>query len=133
MAVTFASLSLSSGLNLNYTTGSLFSQIHESPDLNWTNANPLHNLNPGVNLTVYSNSTLQLNFLEGSDGATLLALPLIATLLNPNASRVLVECVYPLSGQYDTLPRVLFYLSLLFGFLFRHRNWVRHSSYQSRV
>jgi hypothetical protein len=114
-------------MTVSYGNGSLFSQIWSSPVLNATNANPLHYIDPLVNLTVYPNSTLQLNFLEAQDSATLLALPLIASLLSPNASRVIIECVYPLSGQYDTLPRVLFYLSLLFGFLFRHRNWVRTS------
>jgi hypothetical protein len=119
-----ASLSLAGGLNISYATGSLFAQIQSSRALNGTNAFPLHTSDSLVNLTVLSDSTLQLNFLQGKDGATLLALPLIASLLNPNASRVLIECVYPLSGQYDTLPRVLFYLSRRFGFIFRHRNWV---------
>lgn len=119
-----ATLFLAGGLNISYTTGPLFTQIQASPALHGTNAFPLHANDSMVNLTVLPDSTLQLNFLRGQNDTNLLALPLIASILNPNASRVLVECVYPLSGQYDTLPRVLFYLSLLFGFIFRHRNWV---------
>lgn len=121
-----ASLQLVGGLNIIYTIGSLSSQIQASRALNGINAFPLHNNDLMVNLTILSDATLQLNFLQGQDNSNLLALPLIASLLNPKASRVLVECVYPLSGQYDTLPRIFFCLSLLFGFVFRHRNWVRH-------
>jgi hypothetical protein len=122
-----ANLSLG-GFNISYTTGPIFDQLQSSRVLKGLNAFPQHKINPMVNLTVLPDSTLRLNFIQGNDTATLLALPLVASLLHPNASRVLVDCVYPLSGQYDTLPRVLFYLSLFLGFVFRHRNWVRRDS-----
>lgn len=119
-----ANLQLVNGLHINYNNGFFSSQIQLSRALNETNAFPLHNNVLMVNLTIFSDATLQLNVLQGQNNSNLLALPLIANLLNPEASRVLVECVCPLNGQHNTLPRISFYLSLLLGFVSRHRNWV---------
>lgn len=35
-----------------------------------------------------------------------------------------VQCVYPISGQYGTLPRALYYALLLFVVLFKRQDWL---------
>lgn len=35
----------------------------------------------------------------------------------------IVSCVYPMSGQYRFLPRLLFYVSLIFAFTMRRSGW----------
>jgi hypothetical protein len=35
-----------------------------------------------------------------------------------------VSCVYPMSGQYGVLPRVLFYVSLIFAVCGQHFEWL---------
>lgn len=35
-----------------------------------------------------------------------------------------ITCVYPLSGQYGLLPRLLYYASLIFAILARRREWL---------
>jgi hypothetical protein len=98
--------------------GSLYPQIQNISLLNWTNAYPLHTQNSGVNISIFSDDHAQLNFHPGN-GNFALSLPVLSMLLNPNAIRNTIDCTYPLSGQYDHLPRILFYVSLVVSVLFR--------------
>ena len=76
-----------------------------------------------VNLTVLPNNFASITF-NSSDGKSALAFPLLEALLDYNATRVIVPCVYPLSGQYDTLSRALFYVLLVFALVFRRHIWI---------
>jgi hypothetical protein len=98
--------------------GSLYPQIQNISLLNWTNGYPLHTQNSGVNISVFPDGDAQLNFHPGN-GSFALSLPVLSMLLNPNAIRNIIDCSYPLSGQYDHLPRILFYVSLVVSVLFR--------------
>ncbi|KAF2088809.1 hypothetical protein K490DRAFT_64022 [Saccharata proteae CBS 121410] len=51
-------------------------------------------------------------------------LPLARTILDGTVDRIPVACMYPLSGQYDTLVRSLFYILLVASLLFRRHNWL---------
>lgn len=106
----------------SYTNGSLYSQIWNNEYLNGSNAYPSHDTDPSVNLTILPSNVLELSFAVGN-GNVSLAMPVLLMLLNPNATRVDVECSYPLSGQYDRLQRFLFYGTLVAALLFR-RNGV---------
>ena len=51
-------------------------------------------------------------------------LPLFAEILGTNGAAVETSCTYPLSGQYDHLPSILFYVLLVAAILFRRNSWV---------
>jgi hypothetical protein len=53
-----------------------------------------------------------------------LVLPLFAEILGTNGTIVETSCAYPLSGQYDHLPRILFYVLLVMAVLLRRNSWV---------
>src|ERR1700760_1871582 len=67
---------------------------------------PNSGFDTGANITLLDNGTLLLNFFDPGANFPLL-LPMLSQLLIQNASRGLVLCSYPLSGQYDHLPRIL--------------------------
>jgi hypothetical protein len=104
-----------------YTNGSLFQQLSANDILNYSNPYPLHTQDPGVNLTILNDGSLQLNF-KANDNSFIFATPLLLMLLNPNATIVSIPCSYPLSGQYDHLVRILFYVALVVSVVFRHHN-----------
>ena len=108
---------------LGFTNGSLYEQIQASSQWVEEDNYPLRDVDPDINLTVYPSQVLQLNFGLGH-GDMPYSFNLIAMLLHPNATRVKIECVYPLSGQYDVLPRMLFYAMLVVAVLFRRCTWV---------
>jgi hypothetical protein len=105
-------------LDFLVVNGSVHRQIQNIPLLNWTNAYPLHYNDSGANISIFPDGATQLNFNPGN-GSFALSLPVISMLLNPNAIRNTIDCTYPLSGQYDHLPRILFYVSLVVSVLFR--------------
>ncbi|KAI0023607.1 hypothetical protein F4780DRAFT_728760 [Xylariomycetidae sp. FL0641] len=78
---------------------------------------------PGTaNITSLPNDTVALTFENINSSRNLgYALPTFSHLLNNERTLYNVECVYPLSGQYDHLPRILFYWIIVFAVLFRHR------------
>lgn len=102
---------------LGFANGSLYEQIQASSQWVEEDNYPLRDVDPGINLTVYPSQVLQLNFGLGH-GDMPYSFNLIAMLLHPNATRVKIERVYPLSGQYDVLPRMLFYAMLVVAVLF---------------
>jgi hypothetical protein len=54
-------------------------------------------------------------------------------LLNPKGSVLSIQCVYPLSGQYDHLARWLFYAALVVAILFRHRTVIASAALASVI
>jgi hypothetical protein len=88
---------------------------------------PIAAADSGVSLKLFPNNTVDLSFVD--DGQNIWsAMPFITQLLAPNVTRGLVSCTYPLSGQYDHLPRILFYVAALFAILGRHRTWVAEAA-----
>ena len=104
-----------------WTNGSLYPQI--SQIISWENPYPSHDTDPGVNLTILPSNVLELSFAVGN-GNVSLAMPVLLMLLHPNATQVLIQCSYPLSGQYDRLQRFLFYGTLVAALLFRHNDLI---------
>ncbi|KKY17203.1 hypothetical protein UCRPC4_g05696 [Phaeomoniella chlamydospora] len=51
-------------------------------------------------------------------------LPLVQAIFSGKMQKVPVSCVYPVSGQYDVLPRLLYYILLLTSLIFRRHNWL---------
>lgn len=100
-----------------FGNGSLPAQLSASV-LNNYNPYPLHDEDSQVWLSMYPDSSASLAFWTG-DGNFALTLPVLSMLLNSNASRALVVCSYPLSGQYNHLPRILFYVALVVAIIFR--------------
>src|SRR5215472_11499341 len=101
------------------TNGSLYPQLINNANFTWGNPYPSHDIDPGVNLTIFPDNVLQLNFAVGN-GNLSLAMSVISMLLHPDATQVDIACSYPLSGQYDRLQRFLFYGTLIVGLVFRH-------------
>ncbi|KAF2673745.1 hypothetical protein BT63DRAFT_421870 [Microthyrium microscopicum] len=106
-------------LIFNLTAGNLFPQLSGSKI--WSTL-PDNTTNPNIS-TIINKNDIQLTYQIGN-GNSSLALPLVAMLLQPNATVVPVRCTYPLSGQYDVLPRFLFYLTLTVAILFRRFKWL---------
>jgi hypothetical protein len=88
---------------------------------------PIAASDPGISLNLSPNNTIELSFVDNGQNIWS-ALPFITQLLAPNITRGLVSCTYPLSGQYDHLPRILFYAAALFAVLGRHRTWVAEAA-----
>ncbi|CZR58194.1 uncharacterized protein PAC_08085 [Phialocephala subalpina] len=113
--------------------GSLFSQIQYNLS-SIAAVYPGNTADQGLNLTVLANNVASIAFNVGgfmvpSDSGYLpdsLAgtFALAETLFDPNLSRVAVTCVYPISGQYDTLSRALFYVLMIFSLVFRRHIWI---------
>ena len=82
---------------------------------------------PGINLILTPNNSVQLSFVDYGQSIWA-AMPVISQLLATNVTRGLVTCTYPLSGQYDHLPRFLFYVAAVFAVIGRHRTWVAEAA-----
>ncbi len=80
-------------------------------------------LEANINLTLFSDNIAAITF-PVNDTSIQWAFPLAQSVFQPSNFRVGVWCSYPLSGQYDVLPRGLFYLLLIFSLLFRRHNWL---------
>jgi hypothetical protein len=103
----------------NWQNGSLFPQTQIRPDTAYLGLDSQSN----VNLTVYPNNIAGITFpVEGLD--IVWTFTLAQSIFDPSNYRVGVYCMYPLSGQYDMLPRGLFYLLLIFSLIFRRHNWL---------
>ncbi|KAF8849396.1 hypothetical protein BDZ45DRAFT_732259 [Acephala macrosclerotiorum] len=113
--------------------GSLFSQIQNNLSSNAAVYSG-NTADQGLSLTILANNVASIVFNAsgfmvpndtGYDVDTLAGtFALAETLFDPNASRVPVTCVYPISGQYDTLSRVLFYVLIIFSLVFRRHIWI---------
>lgn len=88
----------------------------------WAYPHPRPDADPEAIITLFNG---QANLTFNDTGKNLaLALPIITQLLAKRQNIVAIECMYPLSGQYDFLPRILFYLCVVFAILLRHRTWI---------
>ncbi|EMR65272.1 hypothetical protein UCREL1_7746 [Eutypa lata UCREL1] len=111
-------LNTASELESLVTNGSLFNTVHNGYPLYPQGAG-----SPGAELTIFPNDTTVLSF--NSSGLVLdLALPIFTQILDADRELFPISCTYALSGQYDHLPRVLFYVLIVFAFLFRHRTTI---------
>jgi hypothetical protein len=111
---------LSGFLNSTNYTGSLWEAVNDTID-------PIGVSDPGIILSLLPNNSVALSF-EDYGQNLWAALPVITQLLAPNITRGFVSCTYPLSGQYDHLPRFLFYVSAVFAVLGRHRTWAAEAA-----
>jgi hypothetical protein len=108
---------------LNFTNGSL-----DSNSYIWNEWSRVGNSSHPVNLTILSDQNAALQFLAEDRGAQDenygAKLALVRTIFSTDYNSGEVHCVYPISGAYDLLPRILFYLLLLFALLYRRHTWV---------
>jgi hypothetical protein len=103
----------------NYYNGTLFAQTSASIDTAYLGLDQPSN----VNLTIYPNNIAGISFpVEALDITW--TFTLAQSIFDPSNYRIGIYCQYPLSGQYDVLPRGLFYLFLIFSLLFRRHNWL---------
>ncbi len=101
--------------NPDYFNGTLFQFVDESEYFIYPNGT----LDPGSTLTILPDNRTILQF-KHTDVRLDLALPVFTQLLDANRMLYDIPCIYPLSGQYDHLPRVLFYVLIIYVILFRH-------------
>lgn len=99
-----------------FTDGSLFKYVK---DLGWY-LYPNGTRDPGTELTFFPNDTTALRF-NSKDVQMELALTVFTHILDADRELFHVRCIYPLSGQYSHLPRMLFYFLIVFAVMFRHR------------
>jgi len=97
----------------NYTNGSLYGQI----DHGMVYASN-HNNDSHLNLTILANNLASLTFVSRHPSPSL-TFPLAQALYDPDNILLRVSCTWPISGQYDLLSRVLFYILMIFSLLFR--------------
>jgi hypothetical protein len=103
----------------NWQNGSLFPQTQDRLDTAYLGLDSQSN----VNLTIYPNNIAGITFpVEGLD--IVWTFTLAQSIFDPSNYHIGVYCMYPLSGQYDMLPRGLFYLLLIFSLIFRRHNWL---------
>jgi hypothetical protein len=106
-------------VNNDYYNGSLFAQTNSSTDTAYLGLDQQSN----INLTIYPNNIAAISFpVEGPD--IVWTFTLAQSIFDTSNYRIGIYCQYPLSGQYDMLPRGLFYLLLIFSLLFRRHNWL---------
>jgi hypothetical protein len=102
-----------------YYNGTLFSETNNNFDTVYLGLDHQSN----INLTVYPNNIAGISIpVVGIDLDW--TFTLAQSIFDPSNYRVGIYCTYPLSGQYDILPRGLFYLLLIFSLLFRRHNWL---------
>lgn len=102
----------------SWGNGSLYHQVQQRWAVYPGNQHDEH-----VNLTIFPNNTAALSF-NASNDSVALSFALAEVLLDPSLIRYQIWCVHPLSGQYDTLSRALYYLLLVFSLMFRRHEWL---------
>lgn len=103
----------------SWQNGSLFPQTQDQLDTTYLGLDQQSD----VNLTIYPNNIAGITFpVEGLDITW--TFTLAQSIFDPSNYHIGVYCMYPLSGQYDVLPRGLFYLLLIFSLIFRRHNWL---------
>jgi hypothetical protein len=111
---------LSGALNSTSYSGSLWDVFNGT-------VFPVATADSGINLNLSPNNSVELSFVDYGQNVWL-AMPIITQLLASNITRGVVTCTYPLSGQYDHLPRFLFYVAAVFAVLGRHLSWVAEAA-----
>ena len=119
----------------NWRNGSLFPQLQDFNNLsNYTTVYNGNAQDQHLNLTILANNIALLTFnasgfntspsFSGDNVSLASTFALAETLFDPNLRRFPVTCVYPISGQYDTLSRALFYVLMIFSLVFRRHIWI---------
>ena len=118
-----------------WQNGSLASQIKQenaSCSSYWTSTfcdyyfnslYPVTNNTPYPRLEVFANNLASITFNVTSyyyDSV----FPLAEAIFDDGMMRTTVGCIYPISGQYDFLSRLLFYMLIVVSLLFRRHNWL---------
>ncbi|KAF2010189.1 hypothetical protein BU24DRAFT_428209 [Aaosphaeria arxii CBS 175.79] len=114
-------------LGANWTNGSLDQEegygVHP-----WKEWSPAGNASQPVNLTILPDNIAALIFpvpLNDTGPQNIAArFALARTILSNEYNSGGIGCMYPLSGSYDFLTRVLFYLLMFFALLYRRHSWV---------
>ncbi|KFY14814.1 hypothetical protein V492_02399 [Pseudogymnoascus sp. VKM F-4246] len=78
----------------------------------------------GLRLDLYDDNYASLTFLANSDPDYTSAFALTESIYDPTRVHMFVYCVYPISGQYNTLSRALFYVLIVFSLIFRRHVWL---------
>jgi hypothetical protein len=99
----------------DFANGSLFPQVDPLSKIYQTPSKP-------VNLTIFPNDIASLTFSVNENSS--LPLELAAVMLDSDRFLVSIRCISPLSGQYDTLSRALFYTLLVISLVFRRHAWI---------
>ncbi|OBT63728.1 hypothetical protein VE03_06164 [Pseudogymnoascus sp. 23342-1-I1] len=102
----------------NWYSGPLYEQIN----INYA-AYPGNSDDQGLILTVYEDNYASLTF-QVAHNITVSAFALSQSIYDPDRIQMLINCVYPISGQYNTLSRALFYVLLVFSLIFRRHVWI---------
>lgn len=79
--------------------------------------------NTFINLTVLPNNLASITF-NASDPFIDRTFALSAMLFDSNVFRLPITCIYPISGSYDLLSRVLFYILMVFSLALRRHEWI---------
>ncbi|KFY46373.1 hypothetical protein V495_02527 [Pseudogymnoascus sp. VKM F-4514 (FW-929)] len=99
--------------------GNLFDQMNRE----YYAAYPGNEADQGLYLNVYDDNFAAITFKVGSSIMNS-AFELSETIFDPNRTQMHVSCVYPVSGQYNTLSRALFYVLIVFSLVFRRHVWI---------
>ncbi|KFY19875.1 hypothetical protein V491_04150 [Pseudogymnoascus sp. VKM F-3775] len=102
-----------------WRTGPLSSQV----DWDFT-AYPGNEYDQGLSLTLYENNNAAITFHAAIDPVLDSAFALTESIFDPGRAQMFVNCVYPISGQYNTLSRALFYVLIVFSLIFRRHVWI---------
>ncbi|KAL5346455.1 hypothetical protein ACLOAV_008726 [Pseudogymnoascus australis] len=102
-----------------WRTDPLFGQV--DPDVG---AYPGNDYDQGLSLFLYEDNYASLSFQAAADPVLDGAFALTESIFDPNRVHMFVNCVYPISGQYNTLSRSLFYVLIVFSLIFRRHVWL---------
>ncbi|OBT71254.1 hypothetical protein VF21_09484 [Pseudogymnoascus sp. 05NY08] len=101
-----------------WRNGPLFPQING----NFT-PYPGNNYDQGMSLRVYDDDYAGLIF-QITSPILNSAFAITESIFDPSRIQMNIDCVYPISGQYNTLSRALFYVLIVFSLVFRRHVWI---------
>ncbi len=104
-----------------YSNGSLWDNIKNGY------VYPMATKDPGSIITLFPDRGTELSF-NSTNMDLSLVFPIFTQLLDADRELFVVPCVYPLSGQYNHLPRILFYIMIIFAILLRHRTTIAEAA-----
>ena len=89
----------------------------------WNSIYPATNTTPYPRLEVYPNNLASITFNVTSSYYDYV-FPLAETIFDDGMFRIPINCIFPISGQYDVLSRILFYVLIIAALVFRRHNWL---------
>jgi hypothetical protein len=78
---------------------------------------------PNLNLTTFPNLVASLTFDSNVTNFPIIAKSLVP-LFSPDVFSFTPLCTYTISGQYGSLPRLIYYTLLVFSLVLRHHDWL---------